>query len=73
MPLLGIHDVHKFRTHRVTVGALQSLNNFPQAGVSGTQLKIAHLKYRVVVGLAELVKSKLQIWHPWPVLKTQRV
>ena len=73
MPLLGIHDVHKFCTHRVTVGALQSLNNFPQAGVSGTQIKIAHLKYRVVVGLAELVKSKLQVWHPRPVLKTQRV
>ena len=58
MPLFGVDNVHELSTDRAAVGALKILTDLTQCRLRSAEIDGTHLKGRVEVGVAELMKRQ---------------
>ena len=73
MPLLGVDNVHEFRTDGVAVGALQSINDIPQRRITGPVIQIAHLKHGIGICSTELMEPEFQVRNRLPDMNSQGI
>jgi hypothetical protein len=68
----GFADVHVFRTNRFAIGAVESEQDLPEAGLARANQR-AGMEYRVEVGLGEVVIVEFEIGYGFRLLALQRV